>query len=84
MKYDLAELLPIVESLSRKYTRNESSSISYAAAQQLMEAVIYCIREMETSSSNLPATVLSAADAYALGYEAVLKKQNRRQRDTMP
>ena len=74
MEYELTELLPIVESLSRKYTRNESTSISYETAQQLMEAVLYCIQELEHTSADLPAAVLSAADAYALGYEAVLRK----------
>lgn len=74
MEYELAELLPIVESLSRKYTRNESTSISYETAQKLMEAVLYCIQEVEHASADLPAAVLSAADAYALGYEAVLRK----------
>lgn len=74
MEYTLAELLPMVESLSRKYTRNESTSISYETAQQLMEAVIYCIEEAEHPSADLPISVLSAADAYALGYEAVLRK----------
>lgn len=74
MKYELAKLLPIVESLSRKYTRNESTSISYETAQQLMEAVLYCIQEMKSAPADLPAAVLSPADAYAFGYEAVLKK----------
>lgn len=74
MEYEFAKLFPIVESLSRKYTRNESTSISYETAQQLMEAVLYCIQELEHTSSNLPAAVLSAADAYALGYAAVLRK----------
>ena len=74
MEYELAELLPIVESLSRKYTRNESTSISYETAQKLMEAVLYCIQEMEYASADLPAAVLSAADAYTLGYAAVLRK----------
>lgn len=84
MKYELAELLPIVESLSRKYTRNESTSISYETAQQLMEAVLYCIQEMKSAPADLPAAVLSPADAYAFGYEAVLKKQNKQRRDTTP
>ncbi len=74
MEYEFAKLFPIVESLSRKYTRNESTSISYETAQQLMEAVLYCIQELEHTSSDLPAAVLSATDAYALGYAAVLRK----------
>lgn len=74
MEYTLAELLPMVESLSRKYTRNESTSISYETAQQLMEAVLYCIQEVTHFNGELPVAALSAADTYALGYATVLRK----------
>ena len=43
--YDMEELIPLVARLAEKYTGFESSSISYERAQQLMEAVLYCIRE---------------------------------------
>lgn len=45
MDYEMEELLPIVATLAEKYTGGESSSISYEKAGQLMEAVMYCIRE---------------------------------------
>lgn len=48
INYSLEELLPIVKKLSIKYTRNESSSISYETAEQLMDAVCYCIMELDT------------------------------------
>lgn len=49
MKYRTEELVPIVVRLAEKYTAKESTSISYETAQQLMGAVIYCIREYEAS-----------------------------------
>lgn len=45
MEYEIEELVPIVATLAEKYTSKESSSITYEKAQQLMEAVLYCIRE---------------------------------------
>lgn len=43
--YEMEELVPIVAELSEKYTGYESTSITYEKANQLMEAVIYCIDE---------------------------------------
>lgn len=43
--YELEELVPIVAKLAEKYTGIDSSSITYEKANQLMEAVIYCIHE---------------------------------------
>ena len=45
MEYEIEELVPIVATLAEKYTSKESSSITYEKAQQLMEAVLYCICE---------------------------------------
>ena len=44
---EIEELVSIVGELAGKYTGYESTSISYEKAQQLMEAVLYCIREAE-------------------------------------
>ena len=44
-EYELEELIPIVTYLAEKFTRKESSSITYEKARQLMEAVEYCIKE---------------------------------------
>lgn len=46
----MEELLPIVAELTVKYTRNESTSVTYEKAEQLMGAVIYCIQEYELHS----------------------------------
>lgn len=43
--YEMEELLPLVAKLAAKYTSGESTSVTYEAAGQLMEAVCYCIRE---------------------------------------
>lgn len=72
MEYGLTDLYPIFETLCRKYTGNESTSIPYEKAIQLMEAVQYCIEEC--FSSHLPTPSLSAAEAYRLGYQTVLRK----------
>ncbi len=42
--YDMNDLVPIVAMLTEKYTGNDSSSVTYEKANQLMEAVVYCIR----------------------------------------
>ena len=47
MNYTMEELVPIVGKLAEKYTANESTSITYEKADQLMEAVLYCIHELE-------------------------------------
>lgn len=74
--FSLEELLPIVAKLTEKYTSKESTSITYEKAQQLMEAVLYCIRECQ--SENLPSDSkkLSAEAAYKRGYEIVIEKVN--------
>ena len=75
--YDMEELIPIVAELSEKYTGYESSSITYEKANQLMEAVMYCIHEYEmwggegaVAASEKPA----AKEAYQLGYRLVEEK----------
>lgn len=45
MPYEAEELMPVFQKLARRYTSNESTSVSYERAQVLMEAVLYCIRE---------------------------------------
>lgn len=47
LQYGIEELVPIVAKLSRKMNSGESTSITYEKAEQLMGAVIYCIREWE-------------------------------------
>lgn len=45
-EYSMEELLPIVAELVRKYTSNESTSVTYEVARGLMQSVIYCIEEV--------------------------------------
>ena len=45
MDYEMEELIPLVKELCDRYTGKESTSVTYEAAQQLMEAVLYCIHE---------------------------------------
>ena len=47
ISYSMEELIPIVAKLAEQYTSYESTSVTYEKANQLMEAVIYCIREYE-------------------------------------
>ena len=53
MDYKMEELIPVVSRLAEKYTAFEDSSVTYEKAEQLMEAVLYCIRELERSDENL-------------------------------
>ena len=47
MKYQREELYPLVARLARKYAGAESSSVSYAVAEQLLGAVVYCMEEVD-------------------------------------
>lgn len=71
--YSAEELMPLVSELAALATEKASTSVSYELAEQLMEAVIYCI--CEGQEQNLPAVEKpSARDAYAFGYQCVLQK----------
>ncbi len=43
MDYEMDELFPIISRLSKKYTHNESTSVTYERAQELLAAVLYCL-----------------------------------------
>ena len=73
--YDMNELLPVVARLTKRYTGIESSSVSYEKANQLMGAVIYCIREIESGEAGaLVSRQQNAMQAYQAGAELVRKK----------
>jgi len=76
MDYEMEELIPIVGRLAEKYTGFESSSVTYEKAEQLMGAVLYCIREAERTGRHLPAAQgrMSAQRAYELGVSCVEEK----------
>ena len=79
MDYTIEELVPIVGTLAAKYTSNESTSITYERAEQLMEAVQFCIHEYEDSGegSLLSGEILPASQAYELGLNIVKDKTAR-------
>jgi len=76
ISYEMEELLPIVSELVMKYTSNESSSVTYEKANQLMEAVLFCIRELgqEKEGLILNEDKIEAKTAYELGFEKVKSK----------
>lgn len=45
MEYPMEELIPILAELTDRFTSKESTSVSYERARQLMEAILYCIRQ---------------------------------------
>lgn len=80
-RYELEELVPIVAELASKYTGCEHSSITYEKAQDLMEAVLYCIHEFEGyyehSAGILQEAVekkICAKQAYEAGQKMVMDK----------
>ncbi|MGB8456024.1 MAG: DUF6179 domain-containing protein [Anaerocolumna sp.] len=76
MEYSIEDLIPIVDKLTRKYTSNESSSVTYETARMLMEAVLYCIEEYYNESSHELAVneKSDAGIAYQCGYDMVVSK----------
>ena len=78
--YSMEELAPVALELAREFCGHEHSSVSYERAQALMEAVLYCIRELDVSGSNaLAGEKLSPMDAYLAGRQAVIQKFERMQ-----
>lgn len=78
MGYSMEELLPIVGRLAEKYTAFESTSIPYEKVEQLLEAVLYCIRAAERiqTEAPLPMKGVSAWQAYKIG-AAMVKEKTR-------
>ncbi len=74
----MEELLPVAAELLKRYTGGASTSVTYEKAQELMEAVLYCIREYEQEyrSDYAPAGPyrLSAEESYRKGFELVVRK----------
>lgn len=73
---ELEELIPIVGELAGKYTAYESTSVTYEKAEQLMGAVLYCIREVkqEQSETAVSAKGMSAKQLYDAGSALVVEK----------
>lgn len=74
----IQELLPIVAKLSEKYTGGTSTSVTFERAQELMEAVLYCIHEYEQEQDFQNALMASEApcteEYYQKGFELVVRK----------
>lgn len=86
MDYTMEELIPVAAGLAEKYTAFESGSLTYEKMEQLMGAVLYCIREtemVEAKGENLPeefsegglrAGKMPARQAYEAGLARVEQK----------
>lgn len=77
MPYEIEELLLLVAKLADKYTSKESSSVSYETAQNLMEAVLYCVEEgLGGSGENLPSggKKPDVSQVYQSGRDIVMEK----------
>ena len=72
------ELLDLIGWLSKKYASNESTSVSYSKAQQLMEAILYCLQLEEEENRRNGAVIVEGEgrlrERYERGYELVLEK----------
>ena len=79
MDYEMEELVPIVGKLAEKYTANESTSITYEKAEQLMGAILYCIHELKEINGNLLALneKIPAQKAYEIGAAYVKEKTEK-------
>lgn len=76
--------MPLVKKLVKRYTSNESTSVSYEKARQLMEAILFCIDETmkelplinpeQSGQEVYLEQKLSPEQAYERGYQLVVKK----------
>lgn len=76
MDYELEELLPLVSRLAEKYTGLASTSISYEKAEQLIEAILYCVEAVRwpDHESAVSAGKLPVRQAYEIGLAHVEEK----------
>lgn len=77
MDYQMEELLPVVSELAQKYAGYESTSITYEKAQSLMEAVLFCLNEYNTSYMNTNSLVykdIPVTEQYNIGVKLLYEK----------
>ena len=75
MDYQMEELLPIVSELAQKYAGYESTSITYEKAQLLMEAVLFCLSEYNSSAKDsLVQKDISVKEQYSIGAKLLFEK----------
>lgn len=81
IQYDIEELIPIVKDLVDHYTSRESTSVPYTVANQLMDAVNYCIAAAfkEEHYSITPGQGISARQAYDTGVGCIIDKARKAQ-----
>lgn len=84
--YPLKELMPIVAKLAEGYVSKESTSIPYEKAEQLIDAVLYCIHEITSANKNQTSDMellqpffennqnITIEDMYINGYKIVIEK----------
>ena len=74
--YGMEELVPLVGKLADRYNGYEDTSVAYEKAQQLMGAVLYCIREAMWAGGNAMASreKVPAQQMYEAGLKAVEEK----------
>jgi hypothetical protein len=79
MNYTPEELIPIVAEITDLYTRGESTSVTYEAAQHFMAAVLYCIHEAEMMKDNslVSCDSLDVRSLYEAGLKEVIDKVER-------
>lgn len=75
MDYQMEELLPIVSELAQKYAGYESTSITYEKAQSLMEAVLFCLSEYNSSAKDsLVQRDITVKEQYNIGAKLLSEK----------
>lgn len=75
MDYQMEELLPIVSELAQKYAGYESTSITYEKAQSLIEAVLFCLSEYNSSAKDsLVQKDISVREQYNIGAKLLSEK----------
>lgn len=78
MGYKMEELLPIVAELAKSYNNYEDTSLTYEKAEQLMGAVLYCIREAEQKgNAAISAKNVPAQQMYDAGLKCVEEKTKK-------
>lgn len=76
----MEELYVIISELTRKYTAGDSTSVPYEIAEQLAEAVCYCIGEIWNHNDGLVPQGEDARRIYEAGRQRVLQKAAEGQR----
>ncbi len=76
MDIAMEELVPIVGKLAEQYTAYEHTSMPYEKAEQLMQAVLYCIHEAELSGQGgaVADGKVTAQQLYEVGLACVEEK----------